>query len=295
MEAIRGAVALVTGAANGIGLAIAEALADEGAAVMLTDIDGDGAEARAAALRARGVQAEAMALDVTDPAAWEAVRDGVTSRLGPVRILVNNAGVFAGAGPVERIDPAVWRWMFAVNVDAHLHALRSILPGMKAAALPCHIVNTVSLAGLVAIPGTGIYNASKFAALGLAETLRFELQGTQIGITVLCPGMVATELAKTSHTHRPAGTREDEAARDAMATALSRGMPAAAIGRRVVQAIKADEFYVITHRDYKPVLQRIGNNRAAACDRPADAAYRENMDMLTQLYGLAEGEVEARS
>jgi NAD(P)-dependent dehydrogenase (short-subunit alcohol dehydrogenase family) len=133
-------------------------------------------------------------IDAADPAAWARAKEQVEQAFGPVRILCNNAGVFAAGGPVENIDPQTWRWLFGINLDAHLHVLRTFLPEMRAGGEEAHIVNTVSMAGLLATAHTAAYSASKFAALALAQSLRSELESSRTGICVLCPGYVSTRL-----------------------------------------------------------------------------------------------------
>ncbi len=265
---IRDKTALITGSAGGIGLGIAKALAREGARVVIADIDAAEAEKAAAGLRAGGAQALALSFDVADPAAWPQAKARVEQAFGPVRILCNNAGVFTAGGPVEAIDPQTWRWLFGINLDAHLHALRTFVPEMRASGEAAHIVNTVSMAGLLATAQAGAYTASKFAALALAQCLRAELEGSRIGISVLCPGYVATRLVATSRQHMP-GDAPDEAEVAAFAAALAKGSPPDEVGGSVVGAIKSGAFYIFTHPEFRGVVEEIQREQMAAFDRAA--------------------------
>ncbi|GLR65448.1 putative oxidoreductase EphD [Acidocella aquatica] len=265
---IQNKTAFITGAAGGIGLGIARALAREGARVVLADIDTAEVEKSAAALAADGAQTLALSFDVADPAAWPRAKAQAEQVFGPVRILCNNAGVFAAGGPVEDIDPQTWRWLFGINLDAHLHALRIFLPEMRASGEEAHIVNTVSMAGLLATAQTAAYSASKFAALALAQSLRAELEGSRIGISVLCPGYAATRLAATSQQHLPDASR-DATDTAAFAAALAKGMAPDEIGASVARAVKSGEFYIFTHPEFREVIEGIQHEQLAAFGAPA--------------------------
>jgi len=281
MTAINGKTALITGAAGGIGLGIAQALAREGAHVVLADIDVPEAEKQAAALRAQGAKAIALRLDVTDQAAWASAKTEIEGAFGPVRILCNNAGVFTGAGPLETIDLKLWHWMFSVNLDSHLYAIQTFLPEMRASGEAAHIVNTVSMAGVFAAAFGGAYSASKFAALGLAETLRQEVKGSKIRVSVVCPGFVSTRLAYTSLVQKPGGHKDsDDAATEAFDAALQLGMTPEKIGNRTAQGIKANEFYIFTHGSYRPVVAEIARQQLDAFSRPADPNHHEEVAHL---------------
>lgn len=274
MKDLRDKTAFVTGAASGIGLATARALAARGARLILADIDGAGAEAAAAALRTTGVDALGLALNVAEEADW--IRAGeAAAAFGPVRILVSNAGVGGGSGPLEAYDPEVWRWVYAVNAHAHLYACRTFLGAMKAAGEPAHVVLTSSLVAIVPPPISTAYISSKFATLGVAMGLRNELADTQVGVSVLCPGMAATGIVATTARLRPGAVEQGQAAQTAqnMTGVLAGGMAPGPIGERVVRAIEAGEVFIITHPEWKEMAAAQFDELLAAFGESADPDY----------------------
>jgi NAD(P)-dependent dehydrogenase (short-subunit alcohol dehydrogenase family) len=274
MIPLNGKTAFVTGAASGIGLATATALATRGARLILADIDADGVEAAAAAMRAQGTEAIGLTLDVSDEAAW--VRAGeAAATFGPVRILISNAGVGGGSGAFETYDPEVWRWAYAVNAHAHLYACRTFLGAMKASGEACHLTLTSSMVAIVPPPISVAYISSKFATLGIAMALRNELADTRVGISVLCPGMSATNIVATTALLRPGASEQGAAAQTAQAMrgVLAGGMSPQKIGERLVQAIQADEFFVFTHPEWKGMAEAQFAEILAAFGASADPGY----------------------
>ncbi len=274
MRDIAGKTAFVTGGGSGIGLAMARALAREGARVVITDIDAARLQAGAETLAADGADALAVQLDVTDPASWDAAK-AEADAFGPVSILCSNAGVGGGSGAFESYDPEVWRWNYAVNADAHLHACRTFLGDMKARGEPAHLLITASMVAIVPPPISVAYISSKFAALGIAMALRNELSTTNVGISVLCPGMVATSIVETTRTLRPVQQEVGDAAAtsQAMQAVLAGGMPPGPIGDHVVRAIKAGDFFVFTHPEWKPRVEDQQAALLAAFGVSADPSY----------------------
>ena len=274
MKDFKGVTAFVTGGASGIGLATARALAGKGARLILADIEEARVEDAAASLRAAGADAIGLKLDVADEAEW--LRAGeVAKAFGDVRILFSNAGVGGGSGQFETYDPEVWRWTYAVNAHAHLYACRTFLGAMKAIGEPCHLTITSSMVGIVPPPISVAYISSKFAALGIAMGLRNELADTQVGISVLCPGMSATNIVSTTRKLRPGASEQGAAAytAQAMGSVLAAGMSPARIGERVVRAIEQDEFYIFTHPEWKRLAEPQIAEMLAAFGPSADPDY----------------------
>lgn len=191
-----GRSAVVTGAASGIGLAIAERLAQHGASVVLADVDADRAHTHAQDLREQGAQASAAALDVTDRGAIEALLQRVAKEHGRLDFMFNNAGV-GGTLPFDQATPEQWDRILALN-------LRSVIDGTHAAFRLMstqgigHIINTASISGLVPVPLQALYNTTKFAVVGLSTTLRPEAAAHGVRVSVVCPGQVATAIWGTS-------------------------------------------------------------------------------------------------
>lgn len=274
MKDLKDKAAFITGAASGIGLATAQALAKRGARLILADIIGDKAEAAAADLRAGGADAMGLSLDVANESGWARAGEAA-ARFGEVRILFSNAGVGGGSGKFETYDTEVWRWAYAVNAHAHLYACRTFLGAMKASGGPCHLALTSSMVALVPPPISVAYISSKFATLGIAMALRNELADTNVGISVLCPGMSATNIVATTASLRPGAGEQGQATQTAqnMSGVLASGMPPGPIGERVVQAIEAGEFFIFTHPEWKGMAEAQFAEMLAAFGRSADPTY----------------------
>ena len=250
MEELRGRVALVTGAAGGIGLALVRQLAAEGMRVVMSDVD----EARLTAAAA-GVDAdvEAIAADVSRPDEVEALAERTMARLGPVDVLCNNASV-TRPGAAWELGLEEWEWLFSVNVLGVVNGIRAFLPAMLARGEPGHVVNTASIGGLLPYAGIAAYTASKYAVVGLSEGLQLDLQqaGAPIGVSVLCPGPTETEFRAHSRSLHPGGPAEDvEGEYEGVAR-----IPAADAARLVVEAIRTNRFWVLTHPSYGPAIER---------------------------------------
>lgn len=274
MKDLKDKAAFITGGGSGIGLATAKALAARGARLVLADIDAARVEAAAADLRAGGADAMGLQLNVAEEAEWARAGEAA-SRFGEVRVLFSNAGVGGGSGKFETYDTEVWRWAYAVNAHAHLYACRTFLGAMKASGLPCHLAITSSMVGIVPPPISVAYISSKFATLGIAMGLRNELADTQVGISVLCPGMSATRIVETTATLRPGASEQGAAAQTAqnMGSVLAGGMSPDKIGERVVRAIEQDEFYIFTHPEWKRLAEPQIAEMMAAFGQSADPDY----------------------
>jgi short-subunit dehydrogenase len=221
---IAGATALVTGASSGIGAAVARALATSGARVALVARRRDRLDALAARLPPRA--AEAFVCDVRDPAAIAATVDAVAARLGPVDVLVNNAGVGRYRSFLETAPEDVTA-ILETNLHAALHLTRAVLPGMLARRRG-HVVNVSSIAGRIGSRNHTIYCASKFALAGFSESLVYELEGTGVGLTLVNPGIIETEFF------------DDPSFAAFPAHARRRAIPAERVAMAIVRAIERD-------------------------------------------------------
>ncbi len=256
MTDLAGKVAVVTGAASGIGRGLAERFAAEGMRLVLADIQPGPLEAVADGLRAQGVQVETQVTDVSDCAAVQALADRAWDAFGAVHVVCNNAGIVPGARfrPIWETAPEDWHWSLGVNLMGVVHGIRAFVPRMRAQGGWGHVVNTISVAGLVSGTNSPAYGAAKHAALRATEALYADLkaEGSPIGVTALCPGVVATGIGE-SERNRPAAlvpsggvTGDDPAAMARYRGIKAAGLVPAEVAGMVVQAIRARQFYLVT-------------------------------------------------
>ncbi len=256
MTDTEGRTAFITGGANGIGLGMARALAAAGAKLALADLDAE-ALRRAEGELSAYTKVWTVVLDVRDREGFARAADEAEQALGPVSLLFNNAGVFGG-GPAHSLSYATWDWGMGVNVGGVINGLQVFLPRMVERGGGGHIVNTASSAGLAASATGVLYHTSKFAVVGLSETLRLELAPLGIGVTVLCPGPVATALIDNTRKLRPPSSAPRNRALEQkgsttersrqMSTLLAQGASPDEVGRLVLGAVRDNRLYVHTDR-----------------------------------------------
>jgi len=269
MRELGGKIAVVTGGGSGIGRGMVLAFAAAGMHVAIADVEVAAAEKVAGEARALGVTALAVATDVAQRDSVEALAVRVYSELGAAHVLCNNAGVAVFGALVEMTD-ADWRWLLGVNLEGVVNGLQAFLPRMKAQSGEKHVVNTASVAGIAALPGIGVYTATKYAVVGISETLRIEGAAWGLGVSVLCPGAVRTRIME-SERNRPAELGESKPVAVSLgggADAIMGGLDPLAVGRRVRAAVQNDELYVFTHPGSRALFER----RAAAMRAGFDAA-----------------------
>ena len=252
MKDLNGRVAVITGAASGIGLAMAKRFAASGMSVVMADIEQSALDSAAAEVVATGgTEVLAARVDVSDAAAVEDLAEQTFARFGATHVLCNNAGV-GGGGAQATLSVAEWNWVLGVNLHGVVHGIASFLPRMMASGEEGHVVNTASMAGHLAFSGMGPYNASKYAVVGISESLYHELAGSPIGVSVLCPGWVNTRIAESSR-NRPAGVPErmarpeDLARSEYVASVLAAGLPPSAIADLVHDAVVDETFWIFSH------------------------------------------------
>ncbi len=254
MMPLRGGVAVITGAASGIGAALADVLAGRGCALALADLDAAGLRDAAARARGAGVAVSEHRLDVADPEAVAALPDAVLAEHGRVSVLVNNAGVALG-GRFEQVSPEDFDWLISINFGGVVRMTRAFLPLLRREPA-AQLVNLSSVFGIVAPPGQTAYAASKFAVRGFSEALRHELDGSTTGVTVVHPGGVRTAIAANA---RRAGlsNAETEAQANVWATFLRLDPRDAA--ERIVRGIERREKRVLVGRDAQRItlIQRM--------------------------------------
>ena len=251
---LRGKTAVVTGGASGIGRALALRFAREGANVVVADLDAPGMESVAAEARGLGVKALTVRTDVSELAQVEALAARSFEAFGAVHVLCNNAGVAAWGG-LESASHRDWQWVLGVNLWGVIHGIETFVPRMIARGEPGHIVNTASMAGLVASKGLGVYNTSKYAVVGLSETLAKDLKPYRIGVSVLCPMGVQTRI-RESERNRPAALRNERAGDGEPVELIGRYLAPDAVADMVLAAVRSNELYVITHDEALEPLRR---------------------------------------
>jgi len=244
MRDLKGKVAVVTGGASGIGEAMVEAFAEAGMHVVVADIEEKKAEAVAKRFAGSGARCVGIRVDVTDGESVRQLADRCQAELGAVHLLCNNAGVLL-MGPQSDMIAGDWRWTFDVNVMGIAHGLEHFLPRMRAQGGPAHVVNTASVTGLRGASGTFIYSATKAAVLSISESLRDELAGTPIGVSVVLPSDIRSQIV-ASQRNRPAETGRAYAQSVDPEVAAKHGLSPRAVGIRVREAVLRDEFYVFT-------------------------------------------------
>ena len=230
--------ALITGAASGLGRALAVRLARDGWHIAVCDVDDAGSRETVSLVEQAGGTGQAERLDVTLPAEWESLRDRLRGQWERIDLLVNNAGV-SGAGEVGRFPLDDWRWILDVNLFGVIYGCHCFVDWLAENPHGAHIVNTASMAAVVSAPTMGGYNVSKAAVVSLSETLYAELLHRGVGVTVLCPGFVQTRLLDAGRWHRPAlKSRAEECFAEARITADD-------VAEATLRAIRRRQLYVV--------------------------------------------------
>lgn len=263
MKELAGRVAVVTGAGSGIGRALARALARDGMRIVAADLDEPGMAETLA-----GLEGIAVRTDVTDLGQVQALADRAWAAFGGVHVLCNNAGV-AFWGGLESATHRDWQWVLGVNLWGVIHGIEAFVPRMIAQKTEGHIVNTASMAGLVASQGLGVYNTSKYAVVGLSETLVKDLRPYGIGVSVLCPLGVATRI-RDSDRNRPAALQNAEPRAAEPVELMGRTLSPESVADLVVAAIRKNQLYVIPHEEsLDAIRKRFQRIERAILDRDA--------------------------
>lgn len=257
MTDIAGRVAFITGGAGGLGLGMARALANKGAKIMLADRDEAGLVAAKEALSNTNAVVETVICDVTDAAQVKAAADATIAAFGKVHIVINNAGVAIGGQPGE-IPLEDWQWIVDVNLMGVVYGVEVFTPLIKAHGEGGHFINTASMAGHFANGGMGPYNATKYAVVGYSEGMKAELEPHNIGVSVLCPGWVKTNIHNTGFDKPSGGMTKEEAQSDpqyqGMAAVIGGGLSPDLVGEWVADCVEANRLYIFTHPTFKPAI-----------------------------------------
>ena len=275
MRDVAGKTAFITGGASGMGLAMARSFAKAGMKVVIADIEQAARDAAQAEFESSNAEFLVLPLDVTDRAAMKEAADATEERFGKVHVVCNNAGVAVG-GPIDQMAYNDWDWVNKVNLDGVVNGIQTFTERMKAHGEGGHFVNTASMAGHISIPGLSVYTGTKFAVVGISETMRADLLPHDIGVSVLCPGLVNTNIFDSGR-NRPEDLPGasltplvDPNAGDLSAqleqmrhTALD----PAVVGDMVLHAIRENEFYIFTHPELEAMTDARKDEMANAFAR----------------------------
>jgi len=280
MKNLSGKVAVVTGAASGIGLAFCKRFAAEGMKLVMVDIEGAALE-RAIAELPSGTEVLSSVTDVSSAEQMDALAARCFERFGTVHVVCNNAGVGGGGGPTWALSTHDWQWVLGVNLWGVIHGIRAFVPKLVAQN-EGYVVNTASVAGLTSHPGIGPYNVSKHGVVTLSETLLNELRMAKsaVGVSVLCPGFVSTRIHESDRNRPDAlkevgrtltdAQRKQTADGQAMIAALIAGGQAPdLIADKTLAAIREQRFYILTHPEMNPLIAQRHQNIAEGKDPPS--------------------------
>lgn len=280
MKDLKGKVAFVTGGSSGIGLGIVKVLAEQGMSVAFSYRSAGHRDQVMAYFRDRPEQrVYPFKLDVTNRSGFARAADEIEQALGPVQVLVNNAGIGVH-GLIEHATYDDWDWIKEVNLDGVMNGVLTFLPRMLASDLDCHIVNVSSMGGVAALGSVGLYTTTKFAVVGLSEALRTDLIGRRVGVSAYCPGLVQSNIVESergrpvsrSNTGYVSHNADGAPPPDAMAHA----MDATEAGRYVLRGIQENALYIFSHPEFRSVLAARHNAILSAIpDEPVNAARAE--------------------
>jgi NAD(P)-dependent dehydrogenase (short-subunit alcohol dehydrogenase family) len=277
MDQLAGKVAFVTGGASGLGLAMARAFSGAGMKVVIADIEDSALAAAAEEFKDANVEVITMKVDVSDRDAMEQAAVDTLAAFGKIHVVCNNAGV-AVSGNAADMTYKDWDWVMKVNVDGVINGVVTFADRIRAQGEGGHFINTASMAGLAGVGGMSVYNTSKFAVVGMSEAMRQDLAPYGIGVSVLCPAFVKTNIY-TSERNRPDalgganasgfGQMDKEPAAEVAARRaeiIKNALPVEMFGEMVLHAIQTDEFYILSHTEHKEGLAMRGQAISEAFD-----------------------------
>jgi NAD(P)-dependent dehydrogenase (short-subunit alcohol dehydrogenase family) len=279
LQNFAGRVAVVTGAASGIGLALASRFAEEGMRVVLADIEEQALEDAVTSLRQREHDVLGVLTDVSKPQAVDDLAQKAFETYGGVNILCNNAGVGGAAVAPWEVTLNDWQWTLGVNLWGVINGIRAFVPEMLERDDEGHVVNTASIAGLIG-PGVGTYSVSKHAVVGISEWLyrSLERRGAKVGASVLCPGYVRTNI-NTSERNRPSELQDElpttfpPQLQEVLEAGVESGLPPEDVAGLVLEAIRNEQFWIRTENDFDDDI-RARTEHILERRNPAPSAYR---------------------
>ena len=267
MQQLAGKIAIVTGGASGLGYAMCQSLAASGMKVVIADIEETALAEAVESFADANAEVMPALLDVTNRSQFEDIADEVEARFGKIHVLCNNAGVAVG-GHVADMTYKDWDWVMGVNLDGVVNGVVTCINRIKSHGEGGHIVNTASMAGQIGIPNLSVYNTTKFAVVGMSECMRLDLEADGIGVSVLCPGVVQTNIFNSGR-NRPTKLQGDVDTASLLLTTdvtddqraarveelMAGGIPPEWVGDMVVDAIRNNDMYIFTHPEFAENLQ----------------------------------------
>jgi len=271
---VSGKVAFVTGGGSGVGYGQARVFGEAGCRVAIADIRQDHLDEAMAKLSDAGIDAMPLRLDITDPSAYERAADEVEAAMGPVQLLFNTAGVSI-FGPMQNATREDWEWQINVNLWGVINGIQVFLPRMLARGDDCHIVNTASMSAFVSLPGTSIYTTTKMAIRGLTECLSMDLKDTKVGVSLLCPGAVNSNiheavLTRPKHLERTGYYGADPEAFARLKKVIESGMEPETLARHVLEGVIDNQLYILPYPEFHATLEDIHARVMGALAKPGD-------------------------
>ncbi len=306
MESVEGKTAFITGGASGMGLGMAKVFARNGMKVVIADIRQEALDEAMAGFKDTNLAVHPVLLDVSDREAYARAADEAERVFGKIHLLCNNAGIGV-TGPIKNATYDDWDWLKSVMLDGVINGVQTILPRIRGHGEGGHIVNTASMSGAFASGDAGIYITMKYAVVGMAEALHWELMDENIGVSAFLPGGVRTNIF-TSHKLRPEGMTtgyaQQDARREAMFTAMQNAPqnpddPLAAItmdiievGERVLRGIRRNDLFIITHPEFREGIQ--ARNDALIRAIPDEPLNQTRLEFLRRASTLVNQPIYAR-
>src|SRR5262245_56043517 len=275
MRELSGKVAFITGGGSGVALGQAKVFAAAGMKVVIDDIQANHLAAAHTWFGAQsGQHVHAIRMDVTDRDAWARAADEAERTFGPVQLLCNTAGV-SQFGPMQNATYDDWDWQLSVNLGGVVNGIQTFVPRMLKHGLGAHIVNSSDLSGFLSLSGTGIYCTTKFAVRGLSECLRLDLEPHGIGVSVLCPGAVNTNiheavLTRPAHLAKTGYYGADPTVMAGLKAVIEPGLDPVELGRKVLEGVQRNELYLIPYSEFREELVARLDRVLAVLPDPAD-------------------------
>jgi|SRR5882672_1136762 len=274
MKDLSGKTAFITGGGSGVALGQAKVFSSVGMKVVIADIRQDHLDEAMAFFRKANAKVHPLRLDITDREAYAAAAEEAERVFGPVQLLCNTAGV-SQFGPMQQATYDDWDWQMSVNVGGVINGIQTFVPRMLKLGQPCHIVNTASMSGFTPLLGTGIYCTTKFAVRGLSESLRLDLEPHGIGVSVLCPGAVNTNiheavLTRPKHLAKTGYYGADPQVMKGLKQVIEPGLDPVTLGEKVLQAVLNNDLYVIPYAEFREPLIKLHQHVLDALPDPKD-------------------------